>query len=90
MFAFFSQSTVFAVIVFAVSVMTAAIGSAMVLVVLNKVTNSTSLLFAIVIGLGSAVTWRLMGWNEFINEGFIGFILGIAAALAYEKKRLHA
>ncbi|NPA64985.1 MAG: hypothetical protein GXO16_08430, partial [Epsilonproteobacteria bacterium] len=83
-FALFSQQTVFAVIVFAVSVMTASIGAPMVLVVLKRFDSAKSLMSAVVVGLVVSVMWKMLGFGDYISEGFVGFVCAIlVAALMY-------
>jgi len=87
MFALFSQSTVFAVVVFVVSVMTASIGAAMTLVILNLVKEASSVLLAVIVGLVVSVIWRVLELQDIISEGFIGFVIAVVVAWLYDLKK---
>lgn len=85
LFAIYLESTVFAVALFAVSVMTASIGSTMVLIILNLVHSSTALLLSVVSGFTTAIIWRILGYEDTISDGFIGFVTAIFLSIIYEK-----
>lgn len=80
-FALYLQSTVFAIVLFAVSVMTAAIGAPMTLLILGVNKNSTALLTSLLTGLVVALVWRALGLHEIISDGFVGFIAAIVAGI---------
>lgn len=81
----FLESTVFAIALFAVSVMTASIGAAMVLVVLNLAHSSKTLTVAVISGLVVALFWRYLGYENIVNEGFVGFIAALILAVGYDR-----
>lgn len=79
------ESTVFSAALFAATVLTASIGSAMVLLVLDLTKSSTTILVAVVVGLVTAILWRVLGYDTVVNDGLVGFIMALIISLGYEK-----
>ncbi len=81
----FMESTVFGAALFAATILAASIGSAMVLVILNLTNSSNTLLIAILVGLVTAILWRILGYHSIVSDGLVGFIAAMTVSLGYEK-----
>jgi len=81
----FMEATVFSAALFAATVLTASIGSAMVLLVLNLTRSSTTIFIAVFVGLTTAILWRIMGYDSVVNDGLVGFVVALMVSLGYEK-----
>ena len=77
--AIFFSSSVFALIIFALSALASSLGPAMFNVVLKRPTSSLAMVSCMVTGLTVAVGWRLLGYNEMLNESLPGFLAGLLA-----------
>ena len=81
----FLESSVFHAALFAATVLSASIGSAMVLLVLNLSKSSKTLFVAIIVGLVTAITWRILELDGVINDGLVGFVVAVLISLVYQK-----
>jgi sodium/proline symporter len=72
------QSTIFALIMFAVGIMAGSLGVATLVLLLDRPTNHVALIAAMTGGLVASVSWRLIGWNAVFNEVAPGLIIGLA------------
>jgi sodium/proline symporter len=75
--AMFFSSSVFALIIFALSMLASSLGPAMINVILKRPTNAQALGSCMFVGLTVAVGWRLMGFNDTLNESLPGFLSGL-------------
>ena len=76
--AIFFSSSVFALIIFAVSMLASSLGPAMFNVILKRPTNSLAIGSCMAVGLVVAVSWRMLGYNVTLNESLPGFLAGLA------------
>jgi sodium/proline symporter len=76
--AIFFSSSVFTLIIFALSMLASSLGPAMFNVILKRPTNSVAISACMVAGLMVAVSWRWLGYNETLNESLPGFLTGLA------------
>jgi Na+/proline symporter len=81
----FMESTVFGAALFAATILAASIGSAMVLVILNLTNSSNTLLIAILVGLITAILWRVLGYHSIVSDGLVGFVVAMSVSIGYEK-----
>ena len=70
-------TSVFTLIMFAIGALAGSIGSAMLIVLLGRRTNSFALITTMTIGLIAAVGWRMLGLHEVLNESAPGIIVGL-------------
>jgi sodium/proline symporter len=77
--AIFFSSSVFALILFAVSMLASSLGPAMFNIILKRPTNTLAIGSCMAVGLAVAVSWRLLGYNETLNESLPGFLAGLVA-----------
>jgi sodium/proline symporter len=75
--AIFFSSSVFALIIFALSMLASSLGPAMFNVILKRPTNALAIGSCMMVGLAVAVGWRLLGYNETLNESLPGFLAGL-------------
>ncbi len=71
------SSSVFALIIFALSMLISSIGPAMFNVILKRPSNALAIGACMIIGLTVAVGWRLLGYHDFLNESLPGFLAGL-------------
>ena len=81
----FMEATVFSAALFAATVLTASIGSAMVLIVLNLTKSSNTVLIAVSVGFFTAILWKVLGYDSVVNDGLVGFVFALVVSLGYEK-----
>ena len=81
----YMEATVFSAALFAATVLTASIGSAVTLIVLDLNKNSSTILVAVISGFIVAVGWRIMGYDAIVSDGFVGFIVALLFAVGYDK-----
>ncbi|MCZ6617817.1 MAG: sodium/proline symporter [Gammaproteobacteria bacterium] len=75
--AIFFSSSVFALIIFALSMLASSLGPAMFNIILKRPTNALAIGSCMVVGLVVAVGWRMLGYNETLNESLPGFLAGL-------------
>ena len=75
--AIFFSSNVFTLIIFALSILASSLGPAMFNVILKRPTNSLAIGSCMAVGLVVAVSWRMLGYNETLNESLPGFLAGL-------------
>ncbi len=75
--AIFFSSSVFALIIFALSMLASSLGPAMFNVILKRPTNALATGSCMAVGLAVAVGWRIMAYNEILNESLPGFLAGL-------------
>jgi len=75
--AIFFSSNVFTLIIFALSILASSLGPAMFNVILKRPTNTLALSSCMAVGLVVAVSWRMLGYNETLNESLPGFLAGL-------------
>jgi sodium/proline symporter len=75
--AIFFSSNVFTLIIFALSTLASSLGPAMFNVILKRPTNTLAISSCMVAGLAVAVSWRMLGYNEMLNESLPGFLTGL-------------
>lgn len=68
------SSSVFELVVFSISVLSASIGVAMLINVLDRPTSATCLTASMLTGVYVALTWKILSYSEVINEIVPGFI----------------
>ena len=71
------SSSVFTLVLFAVGALAGSIGAAMLILLMGRRTSSFALMTSMIIGLGVSIAWRMIGWNEILNESAPGIILGL-------------
>jgi len=71
-----SQGSVFNLVIFAWSGLASAFAPLMVAIVFGYRPSLNRALIAVVLGLGVAVGWRLLGWNAWLYEGLPGVLVG--------------
>ena len=75
--AIFFESSVFALIIFALSMLISSLGPAMFNVILKRPTNALALGACMTVGLAVAVGWRVLGYHEILHESLPGFLAGL-------------
>jgi Na+/proline symporter len=75
--AIFFSSNVFTLIIFALSTLASSLGPAMFNVILKRPTNTLAISSCMAAGLAVAVSWRVLGYNETLNESLPGFLAGL-------------
>jgi sodium/proline symporter len=75
--AIFFSSSVFALIIFALSALASSLGPAMFNVVLKRPTSTLAMVICMAAGLAVAIGWRLFGFNGMLNESLPGFLAGL-------------
>ncbi len=75
--AIFFSSSVFTLIIFALSMLASSLGPAMFNVILKRPTSTLAISSCMVVGLAVAVSWRVLGYNETLNESLPGFLAGL-------------
>jgi len=83
-FALFLKSTVFTIALYSVSIMSASIGSAMIMLIVGITNRANVLKLTILTGLFSAIGWRVFGLNSFVSETFIGMFCAILVGYLFE------
>jgi len=73
----FISSTVFALVLFAVGALTSSLGPAMLITLLKRRTHYLALSLTMLVGLITAIVWRILGYNEIIFEGLPGFMIAL-------------
>ena len=86
-FALFLKSTVFSIVLFAVSIMSASIGVAILMLTLGISNNSKTLKITIIVGLITSIVWRVFELQQLISETFIGMLFAFLAGIIYEQYR---
>ena len=71
------SSNVFTLIIFALSILASCLGPAMFNVILKRPTNALAMASCMAAGLLVAVSWRVLGYNETLNESLPGFLAGL-------------
>ena len=71
------SSNVFTLIIFALSILASSLGPAMFNVILKRPTNALAMGSCMAAGLVVAVSWRVLGYNETLNESLPGFLAGL-------------
>lgn len=74
----YSSSTVFELVVFSVSVLSASVGAAMLIMILKRPTSARSLAAAMLAGVAAALLWRFVGYHEVLSDVVPGFIAALA------------
>jgi len=75
--AIFFSSGVFVMIIFALSTLASSLGPAMFNVILKRPTNTLAIAACMTAGLATAVGWRMLGYNDTLNESLPGFLTGL-------------
>ncbi len=75
--AIFITSTVFELILLAIGALAGSIAPAMLITILNRPTHSTVLSSMMLVGLASAIAWRVIGLNTIINEAVPAIIISL-------------
>ena len=75
--AIFFSSSVFALIIFALSMLASSLGPAMFNVILKRPTSTLAIGACMAGGLVVAVGWRMLGYNATLNESLPGFLAGL-------------
>ena len=78
MVAIFFSSSVFALIIFALSTLASSLGPAMFNIALRRPTTALATGSCMTAGLLVAIGWRLLGYNLTLNESLPGFVAGLA------------
>jgi sodium/proline symporter len=73
----FSTLNVLNLVIFAFSALACSVGPAVVIVSLNRPTSALALNSCMLSGCALAIIWRLLGYNEALNESLPGFIFAI-------------
>ena len=73
----FSSSAVYGLILFAIGTLAGSIAPAMLITIIKRRTHSTALSSMMLVGLASAIAWRLLGFNTIINEAVPGIIIAL-------------
>ena len=71
------SSTVFALVLFAVGALTSSLGTAMLITLLKRRSHYLALTIAMLVGLITAIIWRILGYHDVVFEGFPGFIIAL-------------
>ena len=71
------SSNVFTLIIFALSILASCLGPGMFNVILKRPTNALAMASCMAAGLLVAVSWRVLGYNETLNESLPGFLAGL-------------
>ena len=77
--AIFFSSSVFTLIIFALSMLASSLGPAMFNVILKRPTNTLAIGSCMAVGLAVAASWRMLGYDESLNESLPGFLAGLVA-----------
>ena len=73
----FNSASVFELILFALGALAGSIAPAMLITILNRRTHSTALSSMMLLGLASAIAWRVIGLNTIINEAVPAIIISL-------------
>ena len=73
----FNSATVFGLILFAIGALAGSIAPAMLIAILQIRTNSIALSSMMLVGLVSAILWRILGFHTIINESLPGIIIAL-------------
>ena len=73
----FNSATVFGLILFAIGALAGSIAPAMLIAILKIRTNSIALSSMMLVGLASAILWRILGFHTIINESLPGIIIAL-------------
>ncbi|MBO1348046.1 MAG: hypothetical protein EBE86_011955 [Hormoscilla sp. GUM202] len=71
------SSTVFSLMIFAVSAVAGSIGPAMLIALLKIRTNYIALSATMLAGLTTTIVWRVLGYSDILNEILPGFVVGL-------------
>lgn len=77
LWALFNSQSVFSLVIMAWSGLASAFAPLLIALCLGGKPNEKTCLLAILIGLGSAMLWRYIGWNSAVYEGMAGIIAGL-------------
>ena len=81
------EATVYQAAIFAITILGASVGSAMVWVSLGRARSSGAMVVAILVGGAVALIWRLMGFHERLNDGLVGFGTALLASYLWMRLR---
>ena len=90
--AVFFSSSVFTLVIFALSMLASSLGPAMFNIILKRPTSALAIGSCMVVGLAVAVGWTMLGFDETLNESLPGFLAGLVVhdvivRLSSRKKR---
>lgn len=71
------SSSVFELVVFSISVLSASIGSAMLIAILGIRTNAYALSSSMIAGVSVALSWRYLGYHNAVSDVLPGFITAV-------------
>ena len=74
-----NRSTVFDVVVFSLSVLSASVGAGMLVTVLRRPTSARAMTLAMLVGVGVALLWRYLGYHETLSEVVPGLLAALVA-----------
>ncbi|MEM8722695.1 MAG: sodium/proline symporter [Cyanobacteria bacterium P01_G01_bin.39] len=73
----FSSASVFELILFSIGALAGSIAPAMLITILNRRTHFTALSSMMLVGLGTAIAWRVIGLDSIINEALPAIIISL-------------
>ncbi len=76
-----NNQSVFSLVILAWSALASAFAPLLIVLCLGRQPDQASSLVAIVAGLVVVFVWRLLGWEQFLYEGFPGMLAGLAILL---------
>ncbi len=72
--------SVFQLVIMSWSVLASAFGPLLTLYALGRRISEGGAIVAMVAGVGTAITWRALGWHDMLYEGMPGILVGLAIA----------
>jgi len=71
------SATVFSLVFFSAGALGGSLGPAMLIVLLKKRTYTLALSSTMLVGLSTTIIWRILGYNQILNEMLPGFVLAL-------------
>ena len=81
------NQSVFHLVIMAWSALASAFAPLLTIYVFRRRLSETSAILVMIIGVGTAIGWRLLGWHNMVYEGLPGILLGLLVAYALSHKQ---
>lgn len=74
------NTSVFQLVIMSWSTLASAFAPLLTIYCFRRRLTETAAIFVMVLGIGVAIAWRMLGWHEMVYEGMPGILSGLAAA----------
>lgn len=79
--------SVFQLVIMSWSVLASAFAPLLTLYVLGRRISENGAIVAMLVGVATAIGWRMLGWHNMLYEGLPGILVGLAVAMLYSSAR---